>query len=132
MYQWFTLLLALIFIVISSELFCNALEHFGEKLGVSEGVTGSIFAAIATALPETMIPILAIISHQQNTSNNEIAAGAILGAPLMLSTLSMFLMAMSVFKQRGLTGVIKAEKTGLNRDLKFFLFVFSLSSRLFN
>ena len=44
----------------------------------------------------------------------------------MLSTLSMFLMALSVIKKRGLTGLITAEKTGLQRDLKFFLFVFSL------
>jgi cation:H+ antiporter len=126
MHHWFILVTALIFIVISSELFCNALEHLGEKLGVSEGVTGSIFAAVATALPETMIPILAILSKQQNISNHQIAAGAILGAPLMLSTLSMFLMALSVVKKRGLMGLIKAEQTGLLRDLRFFLFVFSL------
>lgn len=120
------LILALIFIVISSELFCNAIEHLGAKIGVSEGVTGSIFAAVATALPETMIPILAIVSHQLNNDNHEIAAGAILGAPLMLSTLSMFLMGFVVLKKRGLNGTIKAEPTGLNRDLKFFLFNFSL------
>lgn len=120
------LILALVFIVISSELFCNAIEHFGEKIGVSEGVTGSIFAAVATALPETMIPILAIISHQINNENHEIAAGAILGAPLMLSTLSIFLMGLAVIKRRGFSGLIKAEPTGLNRDLKFFLFNFIL------
>lgn len=126
MYHCLILFLALVFIVVSSTLFCNALEHFGEKIGVSEGVTGSIFAAVATALPETIIPILAIVSHQQNTANHEIAAGAILGAPLMLTTLSMFLMAMAVLRKRGLTGLINAENFGLKRDLKFFIFVFSL------
>lgn len=126
MYHWLILFLALVFIVVSSTLFCNALEHFGEKLGVSEGVTGSIFAAVATALPETIIPVLAIISHQQNTTNYEIAAGAILGAPLMLSTLTMFLMAMAVLRKRGWVGLIRAENSGLNRDLKFFLLAFSL------
>jgi cation:H+ antiporter len=122
-----TLLFALVFIVISSELFCNAIEHLGEKIGVSEGVTGSIFAAVATALPETMIPILAIMGgHTNSQANNEIAAGAILGAPLMLSTLSMFLMAMSVIKKRGSNGIINIEISGLTRDIKFFLFVFAL------
>ena len=44
----------LLVILAASELFTNALEHLGEKLGISEGVTGSLFAAIGTALPETI------------------------------------------------------------------------------
>jgi cation:H+ antiporter len=45
------LALMLAIILIASELFTNALEHLGERLGISEGVTGSIFAAVGTALP---------------------------------------------------------------------------------
>lgn len=127
MYNCLILLLALVFIVISSELFCNALEHFGAKLGVSEGVTGSIFAAVATAMPETIIPILAIASHNSGSTNGEIAVGAILGAPLMLSTLSLFLMALSVLRKRGLKGLVKAESSGLQRDLKFFFIGYGLA-----
>jgi len=44
------LALMLVVILAASELFTNALEHLGEKLGISEGVTGSLFAAIGTAL----------------------------------------------------------------------------------
>ena len=123
------LFLMLIVILIAAEVFTNALEHLGEKLKISEGVTGSLFAAIGTALPETMVPLLAIFAGTTNAHvNEEIGVGAILGAPLMLSTLSLFLMAASVLKKRGLQGHLTPEHTGLTRDLNFFLAAFSLSA----
>ncbi|MBK6744026.1 MAG: sodium:calcium antiporter [Hydrogenophilales bacterium] len=122
------LLLFLVVILIAAEVFVNALEHLGEKLGISEGVTGSIFAAVGTALPETIVPLLAIFGGTQNQQlNEEIGVGAILGAPLMLSTLSIFLMALSVWKRRGSQGHLMPERTGLTRDLNFFLAAFALS-----
>ena len=119
------LLAMLIVILIAAEVFTNALEHLGEKLGISEGVTGSIFAAVGTALPETMVPLLAIFAGTSNTvTNHEIGVGAILGAPLMLSTLSIFLMAASVWKRRGTQGHLRPERTGLTRDLNYFIAAF--------
>ncbi|MFH0343539.1 MAG: hypothetical protein ACHBNF_15760, partial [Chromatiales bacterium] len=50
----------LLVILMAAEIFTNALEHLGEKLKISEGVTGSLFAAVGTAMPESMVPILAI------------------------------------------------------------------------
>jgi cation:H+ antiporter len=119
----------LIVILIAAEVFTNALEHLGEKLGISEGVTGSLFAAVGTALPETMVPLLALLAGTQNvTTNEEIGVGAILGAPLMLATLSICLMAISVWKRRGAQGHLRPEKTGLTRDLNFFIIAFSLAT----
>lgn len=119
----------LILILIAAEVFVNALEHLGERLGISEGVTGSIFAAVGTALPETIVPLLAIFAGTQNQAiNEEIGVGAILGAPLMLSTLSLFLMALAVWKRRGALGHLSPEKTGLTRDLDFFLAAFALAT----
>ena len=87
----------LVLILIAAEVFVNALEHLGEKLGISEGVTGSLFAAAGTALPETLVPPLAIFSSTGNAKiNAEIGVGAILGAPLMLSTLTFFLLAFAL------------------------------------
>jgi len=118
----------LVLILIAAEVFVNALEHLGEKLGISEGVTGSLFAAVGTALPETLVPLLAIFSTTGTASvNQEIGVGAILGAPLMLSTLTFFLMSLAVLKKRGIKGHLSPEKTGLKRDLDFFLVAFSLS-----
>ena len=118
----------LVLILIAAEVFVNALEHLGEKLGISEGVTGSLFAAVGTALPETLVPLLAIFSSTGNAKiNAEIGVGAILGAPLMLSTLTFFLMSLAVLKKRGTKGHFNPEKTGLKRDLDFFLLAFALS-----
>jgi len=75
------LFVMLIVILIAAEVFTNALEHLGEKLGISEGVTGSLFAAVGTALPETMVPLLAIFAGTTSmATNHEIGVGAILGA----------------------------------------------------
>lgn len=124
-----TLFLMLIVILIAAEVFTNALEHLGEKLKISEGVTGSLFAAVGTALPETMVPLLALMAGTQNAElNEEIGVGAILGAPLMLSTLSTCLMALAVLGSRGLHGHIAPERTGLTRDLHFFLAAFAFST----
>jgi cation:H+ antiporter len=119
------LLAMLVIILIAAEVFTNALEHLGEKLGISEGVTGSIFAAVGTAMPETMVPLLAIFAGTSSvTTNHDIGVGAILGAPLMLATLSVCLMAASVITHRKLSGHLRPERTGLMRDLNFFIVAF--------
>ena len=124
----FEILGSLLLILVAAEVFVNALEHLGEKLKISEGVTGSLFAAVGTALPETLVPLLAIFAGGANTTvNEEIGVGAILGAPLMLSTLSLFLMSLAVLKKRGRQGHLTPERSGLKRDLDFFLMAFSLS-----
>lgn len=123
------LFLMLIVILIAAEVFTNALEHLGEKLGISEGVTGSIFAAVGTALPETSVPLLALLAGTQNVqTNEEIGVGAILGAPLMLATLSICLMALSVWKSRTMHGHLRPERTGLTRDLNFFIAAFAFAA----
>ncbi len=123
------LVVMLVVILVAAEIFTNALEHLGEKLKISEGVTGSLFAAVGTALPETMVPLLALMAGTQNTQvNEEIGVGAILGAPLMLSTLSLSLLAFAVLAKRGAKGEFRPEKTGLIRDLNFFLAAFAFAT----
>ena len=118
----------LLIILVAAEIFVNALEHLGEKLKISEGVTGSVFAAVGTAMPETLVPLLAIFGGTGNAAvNEEIGVGAILGAPLMLSTLSLSLMSVAVLKRRGIQGHLTPERTGLKRDLDFFLMAFMLA-----
>jgi cation:H+ antiporter len=118
----------LLVILVAAEVFVNALEHLGERLKISEGVTGSLFAAVGTALPETMVPLLAIFAGTADSHvNEEIGVGAILGAPLMLSTLTLFLMSAAVLGKRGRAGHLHPERTGLRRDLDFFLMAFGLA-----
>ncbi len=125
------LVAALLIILAGAEAFTNALEHLGDRLGISEGVTGSIFAAVGTALPETMVPVVAVFaatSGQPAHLGEEVGVGAILGAPMMLSTLTLFMMALFVSPQRGWRGALNPEPTGLRRDLGWFLIAFGLST----
>ncbi len=55
------LILALAIILISAELFTNGVEWFGRRYDLGEGAVGSILAAVGTALPETLVPIIAIV-----------------------------------------------------------------------
>lgn len=123
------MLLMLVVILIAAEVFVNALEHLGDRLKISEGATGSLFAAVGTAMPETMVPLLAIFAGTDNISvNEEIGVGAILGAPLMLSTLAMGLLAVATLGARGLQGRFQPEASGMRRDLDFFLLAFLLAA----
>ena len=48
-------------ILLGAELFTNGIEWFGHRLNLAEGAVGSVLAAVATAMPETLIPVIAII-----------------------------------------------------------------------
>jgi cation:H+ antiporter len=74
-------------------LFTNAIEWLGKRLNLSEGAVGSVLAAIGTTLPETSIPIVAIF-FGATAQEAEVGLGAILGAPFMLSTLVVPMLAM--------------------------------------
>ncbi|MGE5328285.1 MAG: sodium:calcium antiporter [Deltaproteobacteria bacterium] len=122
------LIVSLIVILISCELFTNAIEWFGKKLKVGEGVVGSIFAAVGTCLPETLVPIIAIFSG--SVEGAEVGIGAIAGAPFMLSTLAFFITGLAVVlysagKRRTTEMNINVKIIG--RDIMFFIFVYSVA-----
>ena len=122
------LIIALVIILLGAEVFTNALEHLGERLKISEGVTGSLFAAVATALPEAMVPVIAILTGSAHAElSAQVGVGAILGAPMMLSSLTLFLMAGFAAHRRGWGGILKPEHSGIYRDLFWFLLAFSLA-----
>lgn len=124
-----TLAFYLIVIVVAAEIFTNAIETLGSKMKFSEGVTGSIFAAVGTALPETMVPLVAIFGGSSAHVSEEVGVGAILGAPFMLATLAMCLMGAAAwhFRARRKRITISPERTGFKRDIEFFLFCFTLA-----
>jgi len=121
------LLVALVLVFMAAQAFTNSLEFLGERLGVSEGVTGSIFAAVGTALPETIVPIVAILAGgAAQHVNEEVGMGAILGAPFMLATLSLGVMGLFAAGKRGWTDTLQPEISGIKRDIGTFLCAFLL------
>ncbi|KJS84164.1 MAG: membrane protein [Peptococcaceae bacterium BICA1-8] len=130
------LILSLAVILMGAEIFTNGVEWLGKKLKLSEGAVGSLLAAVGTALPETMIPVIAILFGTSggeaggHGGGHEIGIGAILGAPFMLSTLAMFVSGMAVIyhrKKRGNYPVMNVNPVVMERDLKFFLIVYSIA-----
>src|ERR671934_261373 len=94
---------AFVLILFGAEVFTNGIEWLGIKLRISEGATGSILAALGTATPETLIPVVAIL-FTNTTDADEIGVGAILGAPFMLGTLVMLLIGITALAFRGRRG----------------------------
>jgi cation:H+ antiporter len=107
-------------------LFTNAVEWAGNRLEIGEGATGSLLAAVGTAMPETLIPIVAILGGA--AGSEDVAVGAIIGAPFLLATIAMALVGISAlaFRQRRSQGThLNADAETLDRDLIFFLVFFA-------
>src|SRR5688572_28358141 len=117
------LLVSFVVILAGAELFTNGIEWLGQRLGLGEGMVGSVLAAVGTALPETMIPIIALI-FVGTAAADEVGIGAILGAPFMLSTAAMFVTgtAILIFSRNGRRSKkMNVDQTIVSRDLRFFL-----------
>ena len=103
-------------------LFTNAIEWFGSMVGLGQGAVGSLLAAVATALPESLIPIVAIIGGA--AGSEDVAVGAIIGAPLLLATIAMALVGVSAIayrKRRPQDLALDVHPPTLARDLAFFM-----------
>jgi len=106
-------------------LFTNAIEWLGHRLNIAQGAVGSLLAAVATAMPESLIPVVAIISAREGSG--DVAVGAIIGAPFMLATIAMALVGISaiVYRKRRTSGTgLAVHFPTLERDLTFFMVFF--------
>jgi len=108
-------------ILLAAELFTNAVEDIGDRLNLSHGVVGSLLAAIGTALPETLVPIVALLFGSTETKAH-IANGAIVGAPFMLATLGFFIIGLAAALRRDFH--IETNTFLVRRDLTFFTVFF--------
>jgi cation:H+ antiporter len=127
------LLLALSFAVIlaGALLFTNAVEWMGHRMQLGEGAVGSLLAAVGTAMPETLIAIVALIGAAEGA--DQVAIGAIVGAPFLLATLAMGLVGLfaHLYKRRRVQGIeLDAHHQTLERDLLFFLLFFGAALAL--
>ncbi|HZA59998.1 MAG TPA: sodium:calcium antiporter [Solirubrobacterales bacterium] len=126
----FLLFASFAIILAGALLFTNAIEWIGHKLGLGEGAVGSLLAAVGTALPETLIAIVALVGA---TKSEDVAIGAIVGAPFLLATLAMGLVGLTAFlyrhkREQGIE--LNAHVPTLDRDLAFFMVFFGLALAL--
>ncbi len=128
-----TLVFSLAAILAAAIVFTNAVEMLGDRLRLGGGAVGSVLAAVGTALPETMIPVVAIVGAllTGGSAAQQIGVGAILGAPFLLTTLAMFVVGASAlgFRGRRESGVeLEVDKETTRRDVLYFLVFFALAA----
>jgi cation:H+ antiporter len=107
-------------------LFTNAVEWAGTRLGLGVGAVGTVLAAVSTALPESVIPVVAILRGEPDGDN--VAVGAIVGAPFMLATVAMALMGVAAIgfaHRRPQRATLRLQRGIVRRDLVFFLALFA-------
>ena len=129
------LLISMLFAIVGScVVFTNAIEHLGKACNLNDGAVGSILAAIGTALPETIVPLVAIfgayLSKTSISTGQDIGIGAILGSPFLLSTLAMFVTGAAVLVFSGMKIRAVSMKTDYKivfRDLRFFIISYSVA-----
>jgi cation:H+ antiporter len=125
------LLLAFAVVLAGALLFTNAVEWIGHRLEVGVGAVGSVLAAVGTAMPETLIAIVALLGVEEGSE--DVAIGAIVGAPFLLATLAMGLVGLFAYLYRDKRdqGVqLNVHRETLERDLVFFLVLFAIAGAL--
>lgn len=123
------LALSFAIILLGSELFTNGVEWAGHRLGIAEAAVGSLLAAVGTALPETFVPAVALLSGRESpAAHSAVGVGAIVGAPLMLSTVALFVMgaAALAFRRRRGRIALRVVREDARRDLAVFFSIFLL------
>lgn len=115
-------LIGLCVIIVSSELFTNSIAWAGIRFGLNRGIMGKILKSAGPALPETIIPVIAVIAIP-GEHGQQISTGAILGTPLMLSSLAFGLAAAAALIYRRADKKpldFKTDEKSLFNDLVFF------------
>ena len=129
--EYLLLVVSFAVVLAGALMFTGAVEWIGHKLKLGEGAVGSILAAVGTATPETLIAIVALLGA--GAGSEDVAIGAIVGAPFLLATLAMGLVGLFayLYRQRRAQGVrLEAHAPTLERDLLFFLAFFAVAGAL--
>ncbi|MDQ6847197.1 MAG: sodium:calcium antiporter [Candidatus Dormibacteraeota bacterium] len=113
----------LILIVAASELFTNAVEWAGFRMKLASGATGSLLAALGTSLPETVVPVIALIGGQASAAS--VATGAVLGSAFLLLGVGTALTGVALVLRRSHRR-LEVHAGQVRRDLGLFLGAFSI------
>jgi len=114
-------------IYLACEFFVNGVEWVGQRLNMGQTATGTILAAFGTALPESVVTLVAVV-FGANEAEKDIGVGAALGGPLALSTLAYSVVGLTLLGSRTLAVRRKArldvDTRQLSRDQSWFLGIF--------
>lgn len=125
-----SILSGILVIFASCELFVNSIEWLGRKLRISENAVGTVLAAIGTALPESLVTLIALVFGSGTATNQDIGIGAIIGGPLMLGTIayaSVGLTTLLARHRRNIGTRLELDQIGVSRDVLWFLGIFGVA-----
>jgi len=114
----------------SCELFVNSIEWLGRKFNISENAVGTVLAAVGTALPESIVTLIALVFTRGSANGQDIGIGAIIGGPLMLGTIAYASVGLTAFmtrkkRTRGLE--LGIDQRGIARDVLWFMVIFAVA-----
>ena len=93
------LIVCAVAIYLSCEWFVNAVEWLGRRLNVGKMAVGTILAAFGTALPESVVTLVAVTTGKTEQART-IGVGAALGGPLALSTIAYGITGVMLWRHR--------------------------------
>ncbi|MFJ1926698.1 MULTISPECIES: sodium:calcium antiporter [unclassified Streptomyces] len=99
MIHFVLLIVCAVAIYLSCEWFVNAVEWLGQRLDVGKMAVGTILAAFGTALPESVVTLVAVTTGADEEAKN-IGVGAAMGGPLALSTIAYGVTGAMLFLKR--------------------------------
>ena len=97
-------------IYFACEWFVNAVEWLGVRLKVGRLAVGTILAAAGTALPESVVTLVAVLFGSPE-HGNDIAVGAAMGGPLVVGTIAYGVTGAMLIWRRTHTQKSHAQKT---------------------
>lgn len=103
---------------VSCEWFVNAVEWLGVELNIGRVAVGSVLAAIGTALPESIVTLVAVLFGRQQGA--DLGMGAALGGPLVVGTIAYGVAGVALLSRR--RGPVLGVHLGrLAQDQTFYL-----------
>ncbi|HSQ99064.1 MAG TPA: sodium:calcium antiporter [Sphingomicrobium sp.] len=121
-------------IYFACESFVNGVEWMGHRLSLSQTATGTILAAFGTALPESVVTLVAT-AFGHTDAQRELGVGAALGGPLALATIAYGVVGIALLANRKRLGrtanpVVQVDGRRLSHDQLWFLAVFAVKVAL--
>jgi cation:H+ antiporter len=128
LFTTFLLLGSAAVIYFACESFVNGVEWMGHRLSLSQTATGTILAAFGTALPESVVTLVAT-AFGKTDAQRELGVGAALGGPLVLATIAYGVVGMALLAnrkrlRRTANPIVQVDGRRLSRDQLWFLAVF--------
>jgi cation:H+ antiporter len=113
-------------IYLACEFFVNGVEWIGRKLDFGQKAVGTVLAAFGTALPESVVTLVAV-AFGKDAASKQIGVGAALGGPLVLATVAYAVVGWSLYATRRPYPASDADRKAfghLSRDQGWFLCIF--------